>query len=182
VTAPVAGSVALVQILIATDADWIVDDITAALGADDVTFIVCREGRVVSDTVAEHEPDLVIADLQIGSMGGMAVTMALRLDESAGAVPHVPVLMLLDRAADVHLARRSGAEGWTIKPINPLILRRATNALLAGERYTEGVPVGAPPVADDEPSVVLPDDAESDGDAAADGDGNPAEEEPVAAG
>jgi hypothetical protein len=36
----VAGSVALVQILIATDADWIVDDITAALGADGVTFIM----------------------------------------------------------------------------------------------------------------------------------------------
>ena len=53
-------------------------------------------------------------------MGGMAVTMALRLDESAGMLPHVPVLMLLDRRADVHLARRSGADGWLIKPLDPL--------------------------------------------------------------
>ena len=45
-----------------------------------------------------------VLDLQIGSMGGMAVTMALRLDESSGRLPHVPVLMLLDRVADVHLA------------------------------------------------------------------------------
>lgn len=179
----VAGSVALVQILIATDADWIVDDITAALGADGVTFIVCREGRVVSDTVAEHSPDLVIADLQIGSMGGMAVTMALRLDETAGAVPHAPVLMLLDRAADVHLARRSGAEGWMIKPINPLTLKRATNALLAGERYTEGLPPVETPV---DRSVDGVEDAGSteamEPDPASGGDGNPAEEEPVAAG
>ena len=70
---------------------------------------------------ATGEPfDIAIFDLQIGSMGGMAVTMSLRLDESAGGVPHVPVLMLLDRVADVHLARRSGADGWLVKPLDPL--------------------------------------------------------------
>ncbi|MFT4863883.1 MAG: DNA-binding response OmpR family regulator, partial [Ilumatobacter sp.] len=79
----------LVNILIATDATWVVDDITAALGADGVTFTVCREGRVVADQVAERLPDLAILDLQIGSMGGMAVTMSLRLDESADTLPHV---------------------------------------------------------------------------------------------
>ena len=62
-------------------------------------------------------------------MGGMAVTMALRLDESSGALPHVPVLMLLDRFADVHLARRSGADGWMVKPLDPLRLRRAVRAI-----------------------------------------------------
>ena len=28
--------------------------------------------------------DLVVLDLQVGSMGGMAIAMALRLDESGG--------------------------------------------------------------------------------------------------
>lgn len=134
------------HILLATDADWIVDEVTAALGGDDVSFVVCREGRVVSDQVDERLPDLAICDLQIGSMGGMAVTMALRLDESAGMVDHVPVLMLLDRAADLHLARRSGAEGWLIKPLDSLRLRRATDAILAGGTYTEGLAADAAPV------------------------------------
>ncbi|MGK0273704.1 MAG: DNA-binding response OmpR family regulator [Ilumatobacter sp.] len=131
----------LVNILIATDASWVVDDITAALGADGVTFTVCREGRVVADQVAERLPDLAILDLQIGSMGGMAVTMSLRLDESGGTLPHVPVLMLLDRKADLHLARRSGAEGWLIKPLDALRLKRAANAIMNGGTYTEGIPV-----------------------------------------
>ena len=99
------------HILLATDVDWIVDEITAALGGPDTSFTVCREGRVVVGVVAEREPDLAILDMQIGSKGGMAVTMALRLDESAGMLPHVPVIMLLDRRADVFLARRSGADG-----------------------------------------------------------------------
>ena len=134
------------EIIIATDASWVVDDVTAALSADGVNFTVCREGRIVSDLVEQNTPDLVILDMQIGSMGGPAVTMSLRLDESSGLLPHVPVLMLLDRRADLHLARRTGAEGWLIKPLDSLRLKRASRALLAGETYTEGSTVPVTPV------------------------------------
>jgi two-component system nitrate/nitrite response regulator NarL len=128
-----------VHILIATDATWLVDDIVAALGTDDTTFTVCRDGRAVAGQVAERKPDLCILDLQVGSMGGMAVTMSLRLDESAGTLPRVPILMLLDRAADLHLARRSAADGWLIKPIDSLRLKRAADMVAAGGTYTEGL-------------------------------------------
>ena len=154
------------HILLATDADWIVDEVVAALGDDDVHFTVCRDGRAVSRQVDERMPDLAILDLQIGSMGAMAVTMALRLDESAGVVGHVPVLMLLDRRADLHLARRSGAEGWLVKPLDALRLRRAADAVLGGGAYTEGLPADAVPV---EPMIPLPAD-------------NAPEEEPAPAG
>ncbi len=143
------------HILLATDADWIVDEVIAALGDDDVHFTVCRDGRAVAGQVAARVPDLAILDLQVGSMGAMAVTMGLRLDESAGRLAHVPVLMLLDRRADVHLARRSGAEGWLVKPLDALRLRRAADAILAGGRHTEGVPADAAAV---EPMVPVGDD------------------------
>ncbi|MGA9278503.1 response regulator [Ilumatobacter sp.] len=146
------------HILLATDADWIVDEVTNALGGDDDTFTVCRDGRVVTDEIEERTPDLAIFDLQIGSMGGMAVTMSLRLDESADRLPHVPVLMLLDRIADVHLARRCGAEGWLIKPLDSLRLQRGATAVIAGGAYTEGVPVDAVPV---EPMVELGEDSDN---------------------
>ena len=47
--------------------------------------------------------------------------------------------MLLDRVADVHLAKRCGADGWLVKPLDPLRLRRAARAVAAGSRYTEGL-------------------------------------------
>ena len=147
------------HILLATDADWIVDEVTAALGDDDVHFTVCREGRAVAGQVSERMPDIAVLDLQVGSMGAMAVTMSLRLDESAGAVGHVPVLMLLDRRADLHLARRSGANGWLVKPLDALRLRRAVDAILAGRQYNEGLAADAPPV---DPMVPLPDDVAAD--------------------
>jgi DNA-binding response OmpR family regulator len=126
-----------VHILLATDADWIVDEVTAALGGPTTSFTICREGRLVSELVGLNPPDLAILDLQSGTMGGMAVTMSLRLDESGDLLPHVPVLMLLDRTADVHLARRSGADGWLIKPLDPLRLARAAEAVSEGGVYTE---------------------------------------------
>jgi DNA-binding NarL/FixJ family response regulator len=45
--------------------------------------------------------------------------------------------MLLDRTADVHLARRSGAEGWLVKPIDSLRLRRAVSEIRAGGTWHE---------------------------------------------
>jgi DNA-binding response OmpR family regulator len=82
-------------------------------------------------------------------MGGIAVTMDLRLDESGGTLPHVPILMLLDRQADVHMARRSGADGWLIKPLDALRLRRASKAIAGGGCFAEGIPAVDEPVVEE---------------------------------
>jgi len=130
-----------VHILIATDAQWVLNEIQAVFGSSSTTIQVVTNGRLVSPAVAERTPDIAILDMQVGSMGGMAITMDLRLDFSSGALPNVPILMLLDREADVHMARRSGANGWIIKPLDALRLRKAVNAIAAGGCYAEGVPV-----------------------------------------
>lgn len=119
------------HLLVAADADHVIDDIVAALSGPDVSFTICRDGRAVTAAVQQRLPDLAILDLQSGSMGAMAVTMQLRLDESAGLLPHVHVLMLLDRRADVHLAKRSAAEGWLVKPLDPLSVKRAARQILS---------------------------------------------------
>ena len=129
------------RVLVATDGPWLVDEIVAALGDPDTSFTVVSEGREVAKVVAgsrQRPYDVGLLDLQIGSMGGIAVAMAQRLDESADLAPHVPLLVLLDRFADVHLARRSGAEGWLIKPLDPLRLRRAVRAVTSGGHFHEG--------------------------------------------
>ena len=128
------------HILLATDAQWVLDEVHAALGTPETSFVVCSDGRDVENVVKQRTPDLAVLDLQCGSMGAMAITMDLRLDHSDGRSPLVPVLMLLDRVADVHLAKRSGAQGWLIKPLDSLRLRRAATAVAAGENWHEGVP------------------------------------------
>ena len=138
-----AGTVsAVVDILIASDAPWVVDELRAAVEGPGTTIRTVSKGESVPAAVDHETPDLVVLDLQIGNMGGMATCVHLGLEADAGRLPDVPVLMLLDRRADVFLARRSGADGFVLKPLNPLRVRKAVQALLAGGTYED--PTGMP--------------------------------------
>ncbi len=128
------------HVLIAADADWVIDDVRSALETPDTTFTVCRSGQDVTGAATRQTPDLAVLDLQIANMGGMAVCMNFRLDESGGRLPHIKVLMLLDRMADLFLARRAGAEGWLVKPLDSRRLRRAAITILGGGTVYEGLP------------------------------------------
>jgi DNA-binding response OmpR family regulator len=141
----------MAEVLIAADATSVIDEVTAAIEGPDVDVFSVRAGIDVLPAVLERDPALVVLDLQIGNMGGMAVCMNLRLEEGADRIDHVPVLMLLDRRADVFLARRSGAEGWMVKPLNPIKVRKAVDALLAGETYHDDT--AAPPPSSPSPDL-----------------------------
>jgi DNA-binding response OmpR family regulator len=119
------------DVLIATDDDAVHAEVAAALADETTSVVRVREGKVVGDVVASSDPDLVILDMQIGNMGGIAACLHLRHESGDGRLPEVPVLMLLDRQADVHLARRSGADGWLVKPLDAFALRRTATELLA---------------------------------------------------
>src|SRR3954470_9524502 len=120
-----------------SDAPWVREEVRSVIVSPDVTVDEIADGAAVRSAVGDAAPDLVILDLQIGNMGGMAVCLDLRLEEGAGRLPHVPVLMLLDRRADVFLARRSDAEGWVVKPLDAIRLRRGVRGMLAGGVYTD---------------------------------------------
>lgn len=125
------------RVIVAADSDLVRDEMKAALGLIGCEFVDARNGYEVLSLVAEEEPDLVVTDMQTGKMGGMATCMELRLEESAGRIGHVPTLLLVDRRPDVFLARRAGADGFVVKPINPVRLRRAAEALLEGGTYED---------------------------------------------
>jgi DNA-binding response OmpR family regulator len=122
-------------IVVASDAPSIRAEVVTVLGDPDDSVIEVSSGAEAVRAVANHEPDLLVVDLQMSNMGAMAVCLELRLEASYGNLPPVPVLMLLDRRPDVFLARRSGAEGWLIKPLDPRRLRHAVSALLEGGTY-----------------------------------------------
>jgi DNA-binding response OmpR family regulator len=140
-------------VLLATDADQLHDEVDAAIGDESTTVPRVNAGHDVIPAVKQLDPDLVVLDLQIGNMGGMATCLSLRSEEGAGRLERRPVLMLLDRLPDVFLARRSDADGWLVKPLDAFRLRRATEALLAGGEYHEGI--GEVPHTELEPMNVM---------------------------
>ena len=123
---PVSASI----VLLATDADHVHDEVAAVMGGDHEVVRV-HTGADVLAAVREHDPVLVVLDLQIGNMGGMAACLDLRLEERAERIPPQRVVMLLDRDADGFLAKRAEADAWIVKPIDALLLRRTARDVLA---------------------------------------------------
>ena len=115
----------------------LLEEVTSALGDDSTTFVVCRSGQEALRVVGKEKPDLAILDMQIGNMGGIATALSLEQEFEEGTTPWASILVLLDRPADVWLARRWGVDGWLVKPLDAFRLRRAAAALLAGDEYKE---------------------------------------------
>lgn len=129
---------AVPDVLIAADASGVREEVRSVLsGLPGVTIREVDSGAAAVAAVVDSEPDLAILDLQIGNMGAIAVTLELRLEESGDRLEHVPVLVLVDRRPDVFLVRRSDAEGFLVKPLDPIRLRKAVTALLEGGTYED---------------------------------------------
>ncbi|MFM7068483.1 MAG: response regulator [Actinomycetes bacterium] len=116
-------------VLIATDADEVFDEVDAAFADQSTDVARVRAGRDVVDAIRALEPQFVILDLQIGNMGGVATCLEIRNEESGDRLPAQRVLLLLDREADTYLAQQASADGWLLKPLDPISLRRAAAAL-----------------------------------------------------
>ncbi|MFP5327171.1 MAG: two-component system response regulator [Acidimicrobiia bacterium] len=125
----------MADVLIASDSPELRASVRSVLDHAKDQVREVESGPEVVRAVAEALPSLVVLDFQIASMGGMATCLELRLEESGGRLEHVPVLLLLDRRADVYLAKRALADGWLIKPLDPIRLRRAIKALLSGQPF-----------------------------------------------
>ncbi len=125
------------QIYVVSDSKAVLEELTSAL--EFVTPEVSQYESAASFYVAVRKkaPSLAVVDMQVGNIGGMAICMDLHLEESGGRLGHVPVLMLLDRRADVFLARRSRAEGFLVKPLDSFRIADAAKAILAGNNYED---------------------------------------------
>jgi DNA-binding response OmpR family regulator len=118
-------------ILIAADGPWVRDLVRTAFVAPGQAVVEVARGQDVREAVGAHEPDLVVLDLQIGNMGGIAVAIDLHLEAAAGRLPEVPILLLLDREHDRFLAKRAQADAELVKPVDAATLRRTAERIVA---------------------------------------------------
>jgi CheY-like chemotaxis protein len=117
-------------ILVAADAEWVRNQVRTAFVGPGQQVVEVTRGQDVRAAVGEHHPDVVVLDLQIANMGGIAVAIDLRNEESGGRLPHSTILLLLDREADRFLAGRADVDAVLVKPVDPGTFRRAAKLLL----------------------------------------------------
>lgn len=118
-------SAAMAQVLLVADEPWVRNQVRAALSRPDDELREVSDPRAVVAAIQEFEPEVVLVDLQVGTMGAMAITREIREAFLAGRITRVGVVVVVDRSCDAFLAWRGGAQAWLAKPFTPFELRRA---------------------------------------------------------
>jgi DNA-binding NarL/FixJ family response regulator len=100
-------------------------------GVDDIAVVgEAASGGQVEDAVAEHQPDVVLMDIRMPGMDGLAATEIVRARDRS---PEVIVLTTFDTDDHVLRALRAGASGFLLKDTAPADIVRAIRAVAAGE-------------------------------------------------
>ena len=118
------------HVLLATDSDALAEDVCAALAEPETVVSRVRVGTDVREAVDKLEPELVLLDMQIGNMGGIATSIDLRHEARAERLPEVKILMLLDREVDTWIAGEAQADAELVKPADAFRLRKVAMGLL----------------------------------------------------
>lgn len=111
------------QLLLVADSAWVRNDVEASLPSSEWT-VHHADPRMVVEAAIDHPPTAVIVDMQVGSMGGMAVIRRLRDAIAMGQIAQVPLILLLDRKVDRFIAVRSGADRSLMKPFTAQAFRK----------------------------------------------------------
>ena len=106
---------------------------TAIVDAEpDLTVVgQAADGAAAVELAARTSPDVVLMDIRMPGMDGLAATR--RLTAAAGDVPRVLVLTTFDLDEYVFEALRSGASGFLLKDAQPDELLAAIRVIAAGE-------------------------------------------------
>lgn len=97
-------------------------------------------GREAIEFTQRQRPDVVLMDVQMPGMDGIAATRALTSDESASGADHltkVLVLTTFDNDDAVYGALCAGASGFLLKSAAPTDLVTAIRRVAAGESWID---------------------------------------------
>jgi DNA-binding NarL/FixJ family response regulator len=127
----VAG-VTPVRVLIADDDALVRAGLTMMLGEfDDIEVAgAVADGGEVAAAVARHRPDVVLMDIRMTGVDGIAATERLRARPEP---PEVIILTTFDTDRHIRLALRAGASGFLLKHTPPERIAHAIRQVAAGE-------------------------------------------------
>ena len=113
-----AGKVALDRslILIVEDDDSSREGLAAFLELSKFRVLTAREGSEGLALARHYCPKLILLDINMPSMDGVAFRAAQRADR---AIQAVPVIVISGRRDVAAMAEKLGAHAWLQKPIDP---------------------------------------------------------------
>jgi CheY-like chemotaxis protein len=109
------------------------------LGVDGYTVVSVEDGDIALQRLKAMSPSLIILDLQMPRMGGLAVLEVLAQDRR---LDRTPIMMLTASAdaGDVKSAAALGVTAYVLKPFEPDVLANRVRRILAAPKSVRRAP------------------------------------------
>ncbi|GAB2910620.1 response regulator transcription factor [Streptomyces mayteni] len=124
----------MIRVVLADDQAVVRAGFRALLDLTDDLVVVAEaaDGALAVEAVRTTRPDVVLMDIRMPRLDGLAATRRIAADP---ALPDVRVLILTTFGADEYVfeALRAGAAGFVLKDIEPAELRAAIRTVAAGQ-------------------------------------------------
>jgi len=122
------------RVVIVDDHPMVTEGIQSILeGYDDIEVIAALAcGQDIIDRIGDLAPDVVLLDLNMPGIGGLSTTEIL-LERRPGT--RVLILSMHDSPEYIASALSHGASGYVLKDVPVDEIKRAIDAVMAGQRY-----------------------------------------------
>ena len=123
----------MTDIIIIDDHPMLRKGLSQLLDLEDDLHLVAEvgEARDAVRVVTEHEPDLILLDLNMPGQDGLQTLNKLR---DAGVDARIIVFTVSDDQADIHRAIHNGADGYLLKDIDPEEFLESIKRCMQGEQ------------------------------------------------
>jgi DNA-binding NarL/FixJ family response regulator len=138
----------MIRVLLADDHETVREGLRLLIDAQEDMKVIAEvaDGRAAVDAVSSLTPDVVVLDLSMPRMGGLAAARALQTAERSSAIV---ALTRHDDHAYVHELLDAGAAAYVLKQSASAELLRAIRAAAAGRQYLD--PALPPPTESHDP-------------------------------
>jgi DNA-binding NarL/FixJ family response regulator len=128
-----------ITVLVADDQPLVRAGIVMILQAEADIDVVgeAADGRAALDLAAANHVDVVVMDVRMPVLDGVAATQQLTADRNAGDTTRVLVLTTFDDDDAVYGALRAGASGFLLKHAAPRELVLAVRAVAGGDSWLD---------------------------------------------
>ena len=124
---------ATIRVVLIDDQELVRAGLRTLLARDPEIEVVgeAADGRNGVHVVRQARPDVVLMDLRMPGLDGLAATRQIVGDQSLSGT-QVVVLTTFDEDEDIQAAMRVGAAGYLLKDLSPDELRRAVHVVAGG--------------------------------------------------
>jgi CheY-like chemotaxis protein len=122
------------RVLVVEDSPTVASVVKYFLELDGLDALVAGDGLVGLEMALREHPDIIVSDVNMPSMGGVAMVKAIRSD---ARMSDVRILMLTsDASVECETeVLAAGADDYILKPVEPRRLAARVKALLARSRF-----------------------------------------------